>query len=106
MYLGRIVETAATDDLFARPVHPYTRTLLPAIPASHPRMARNRQVLSGDVPSPMAIPSGCRFAPRCPFAEARCRQADPALLPSGEERSVPCHLPHAIGRASVRAKVY
>lgn len=94
MYLGRIVETAATDDLFSRPVHPYTRTLLSAIPPSHPRMARNRQALNGDIPSPMAMPSGCRFASRCPFAEARCHQLDPALLPYGKERSVACHLAH------------
>ncbi len=91
MYLGRILVIAEADALFAAPTHPYTRALLSAIPPSHPRQPRNRTVLGGDVPSPMAIPEGCRFAPRCVFAEPRCRVHDPALLPIADGRSVACH---------------
>ena len=79
MYLGRIVELAEAEVLFARPVHPYTRALLSAVPVSHPDQPRHRHVLRGDVPSATAVPKGCRFAPRCRFAEARCREFDPEL---------------------------
>lgn len=91
MYLGRIVEVGQTDQLFERPAHPYTRALLSAIPIEHPDAKRHRHILGGDVPSPMAIPSGCRFAPRCPMAQPRCHSEDPALrkLPDGQE--VACH---------------
>ncbi|KKB85173.1 peptide ABC transporter ATP-binding protein [Devosia limi DSM 17137] len=92
MYLGRIVELADADQLFAAPAHPYTRALLSAIPPSHPRAVRNREKLEGDVPSPSAIPPGCRFAPRCRFAEDRCRTQDPALVVQADGRSVACHL--------------
>ena len=83
MYLGRLVELAAADALFARPAHPYTRALLSAVPVTHPDAPRHRHVLRGDVPSPLAIPKGCRFAPRCRFAEARCREDEPPLAPLG-----------------------
>jgi oligopeptide/dipeptide ABC transporter ATP-binding protein len=92
MYLGRIVELAEAETLFARPVHPYTRALLSAVPVSHPDQPRHRHVLSGDVPSAMAIPPGCRFAPRCRFAEPRCREQDPALSPLADGRGVACLL--------------
>jgi peptide/nickel transport system ATP-binding protein len=95
MYLGRIVEIADADALFERPLHPYTQALLSAVPVTHPREQRHRHVLSGDVPSPLDVPAGCRFAPRCPFAQARCREHDPALTPLTDEsgeRSVACHL--------------
>ena len=97
MYLGRVVEIAGGDALFARPVHPYTRALLSAIPVAHPDAPRTRQKLSGDVPSPTAIPKGCRFAPRCPFAEPKCREVDPALTALADGRSGACH-PAAEGR--------
>ena len=92
MYLGRIVELADVDMLFAAPAHPYTRALLSAIPPGHPRAKRNREKLQGDVPSPLTIPSGCRFAPRCRFAADRCRTEDPALSPVADGRLVACHL--------------
>ena len=92
MYLGRIVEVATADALFERPTHPYTRALLSAVPITHPREDRHRHELSGDVPSPLAIPPGCRFAPRCPFAQARCREHDPALTALTDGRAVACHL--------------
>jgi peptide/nickel transport system ATP-binding protein/oligopeptide transport system ATP-binding protein len=91
MYLGRIVEVAEPDRLFAEPAHPYTRALLSAIPASHPDERRDRLRLKGDLASATAIPHGCRFATRCPFAEERCAVLDPALAPRGPNRYVACH---------------
>ncbi|WP_266075764.1 ABC transporter ATP-binding protein [Haladaptatus caseinilyticus] len=79
MYLGEIVEIAETDELFASPQHPYTRALLSAIPEPDPVLARQREVLSGEVPSPIDPPSGCSFHPRCPNATEECRSVDPAL---------------------------
>jgi peptide/nickel transport system ATP-binding protein/oligopeptide transport system ATP-binding protein len=90
MYLGRIVELANADALFARPVHPYTRALLSAVPVSHPDLPRHRHILRGDVPSATAVPTGCRFAPRCAFAEPRCRETDPALATLDDGRAVAC----------------
>ncbi len=92
MYLGRIVELADADTLFKAPAHPYTRALLSAIPPGHPRAKRDREKLKGDVPSPLAISQGCRFAPRCRFAVERCRSEDPALSIIADGRSVACHL--------------
>ncbi|MEO9190745.1 MAG: ABC transporter ATP-binding protein, partial [Acetobacteraceae bacterium] len=90
MYLGRIVELAETEALFARPAHPYTRALLSSVPVAHPDAPRQRDVLRGDVPSPSAVPNGCRFAPRCRFAEARCRELDPPLVRLADGRQVAC----------------
>jgi oligopeptide/dipeptide ABC transporter ATP-binding protein len=92
MYLGRIVELADADALFAHPVHPYTRALLSAVPVSHPDQPRHRHMLRGDVPSATEVPKGCRFAPRCGFAEAACREHDPALTTLADGRSVACLL--------------
>ncbi len=91
MYLGRIVEVAGADDLFAAPAHPYTRALLSAIPRSHPDEPQHRHRLTGDLPSASAIPPGCRFAARCPFAVERCRVDDPALSVVAHGRLVACH---------------
>ncbi|WP_458209250.1 ABC transporter ATP-binding protein [Haladaptatus sp. NG-SE-30] len=79
MYLGEIVEIAETDELFDNPQHPYTQALLEAIPEPVPELARQREVLSGEVPSPIEPPSGCSFHPRCPKATKECRDIDPTL---------------------------
>jgi len=79
MYLGRIVETAPTDALFASPRHPYTQALMSAIPLPSARAGRRRRLLPGDPPSPTAPPAGCHLHPRCPHAEARCSAARPEL---------------------------
>jgi oligopeptide/dipeptide ABC transporter ATP-binding protein len=92
MYLGRIVEHADTDSLFSRPLHPYTQALLSAIPIPDPNLKRERIILSGDVPSPAAPPSGCRFHTRCPAVMPICSQVDPPLLPNGPDHFVACHL--------------
>ena len=92
MYLGRIVEIAAKDELFANPRHPYTRTLLSAIPRPDPHRVTARQIPGGDVPSPMNPPSGCRFHTRCPFVTDICREQDPELRASeGVAHLVACH---------------
>jgi oligopeptide/dipeptide ABC transporter ATP-binding protein len=96
MYLGRIVEMGEADALFSRPAHPYTRALLSAVPITHPDERRHRPVLRGDTPAPVGPPIGCRFAGRCPFAESRCHEADPALTELADGRMVAC-LPAADG---------
>jgi len=93
MYLGKIVEEADTTELYARPLHPYTKALLEAAPRRDP-MAPSARVLPGEPPSPVRPPSGCRFHPRCPVAEAICSREEPALLAIGERRRVACHLAH------------
>ena len=95
MYLGRVVEIAATEELFARPNHPYTQALL----ANAPRLAATKQrfiPISGEIPSPFHPPTGCHFHPRCPFAMARCRTEPPALAEIAPGHFSACHL-NAIG---------
>jgi oligopeptide/dipeptide ABC transporter ATP-binding protein len=92
MYLGQIVEEAPTDALFERPLHPYTRVLRASAPLPDPTIPWHPPVLPGDPPSPLAIPSGCRFHPRCPIAEARCRVEPPALRALAPGHRVACHL--------------
>ena len=91
MYLGRIVEVGDTDAFFARPIHPYSRALLAAIPAAHPDAAKRQPLLAEDVFNIGAADAGCRFAPRCRFAEERCRRLDPPLLTLADGRAVACH---------------
>ena len=91
MYLGRIVETAARDEVFARPLHPYTRALLSAIPRPDPAQKLARQVPGGDVPSPLDPPSGCHFHTRCPFVTDRCRTDPPPLRTISPGHLSACH---------------
>jgi peptide/nickel transport system ATP-binding protein len=79
MYLGRIVEVASRDELFGRPHHPYTKALLAAVPVPDPLARREKNLPRGEIPSAIDPPAGCHFHPRCPFAQARCRQARPPL---------------------------
>jgi oligopeptide transport system ATP-binding protein len=92
MYLGRIVELTDKFSLYESPRHPYTQALLSAIPVPNPDQPRRRIALTGDVPSPIDPPAGCRFHTRCPHAEARCRSADPPLVDVGGGHHVACHL--------------
>ena len=96
MYLGAIVEAGTRDEVFGDPRHPYTRSLLSAVPLPDPvaERSRERHVLKGDVPSPMNLPSGCRFHTRCPVALPECSTVEPSLLPLARGRSVACHLVH------------
>jgi peptide/nickel transport system ATP-binding protein/oligopeptide transport system ATP-binding protein len=92
MYLGRIVELAPRDALFGAPLHPYTQALLDSVPVPDPSRRRHREVLSGEVPSPMRPPPGCRFHTRCPLAEARCRVDAPALVEARPGHFAACHV--------------
>jgi len=92
MYLGRIVESASCEALFAAPRHPYTQALLSAIPRLHADASRRRRLLPGDPPSPIAPPSGCHLHPRCQFAVARCAGVSPALMAEPDGHATACHL--------------
>ena len=94
MYLGRIVEISGRDDLYKAPLHPYTEALLAAIPVADPEVEarRPRTIVTGEVPSALRPPSGCRFHPRCPKAMAVCKTVDPPLKQLDAGRSVACHL--------------
>ncbi|HEB28761.1 MAG TPA: ABC transporter ATP-binding protein [Porticoccus sp.] len=92
MYLGQIVETASSDDIYAKAKHPYTQALIDAIPIPDPSVKKQRIILSGDVPSAITPPSGCRFHTRCPKAQDRCRTEQPSLnIINQQEHQVACH---------------
>ena len=92
MYLGRIVESASCDALFAAPRHPYTQALLSAIPRLNPEAKRTRRLLPGDPPSPLVPPPGCHLHPRCEFAIARCASETPPLAATSDGHATACHL--------------
>ena len=92
MYLGRVVETADADELYDSPIHPYTQSLLSAVPIPDPNIAKSskRIILEGDVPSPLQMPSGCAFRTRCRFATEKCAQECPSLTDRGNGHMVAC----------------
>ncbi len=94
MYLGKVVEYTDADRIYSKPLHPYTRALIAAIPVPDPKQRRARKPLQGEVPSPLNPPQGCRFHPRCPFAQDVCRQEEPVLRDQGDAQgahNVACH---------------
>jgi len=101
MYLGRVVETASKRALFAAPRHPYTQGLLAAIPLPEPGLARERRLVGGDVPSPLAPPSGCHFHTRCPHVRPLCREQSPALVFEAGH-GVACHFWKEIAAPAVK----
>jgi oligopeptide/dipeptide ABC transporter ATP-binding protein len=93
MFLGKLVEMGRTEDLFASPRHPYTRFLMSAVPVPNPRLRdREKLLLQGEIPSPINLPSGCRFRTRCPYAQGRCAEVDPPTVADGN-RGWACHFP-------------
>jgi peptide/nickel transport system ATP-binding protein len=92
MYLGKIVEIGPKRRIFSAPKHPYTEALLSAVPVPVPGAARRRIILKGDIPSPIDLPTGCRFHTRCPHAFARCRSEEPVLRPVADGHLAACHL--------------
>jgi oligopeptide/dipeptide ABC transporter ATP-binding protein len=92
MYLGKIVERARTKELFSNPLHPYTKALFSAALPAHPDITREEMILTGEVPSPINPPAGCRFHPRCPFAMAQCAEIEPEEKETVPGHMVACHL--------------
>ena len=92
MYLGKIVESTSYRELYTNPMHPYTQALLSAVPTADMKSRKKRIILTGDVPSPIDPPSGCRFHPRCPKRMDICDQTEPELRDAGEKHYVACHL--------------
>lgn len=92
MYLGKIVELSDSEELYKNPLHPYTQVLLSAVPIPNPEIKRKRIILSGEIPSPIDPPSGCRFHTRCPMAIERCKKEEPVLRDVGGGHMVACHL--------------
>jgi oligopeptide transport system ATP-binding protein len=104
MYLGKIVELSPAEELYTRPIMPYTEALLSAVPIPDPDLAEKREriVLEGDVPSPINPPSGCRFHPRCRYATDVCRQLEPPLVDYGQGHLAACHHPLNVDQATLQ----
>jgi oligopeptide transport system ATP-binding protein len=103
MYLGKLVELSPAEELYQRPIMPYTEALLSAVPIPDPDLARKREriVLEGDVPSPINPPSGCRFHPRCRYATAICKEVEPPLADYGDGHLAACHHPLNVDAATL-----
>jgi oligopeptide/dipeptide ABC transporter ATP-binding protein len=92
MYLGRIIEYGKTEEVYSRPLHPYTKALFQAMPLPDPTRVKINASVRGEIGSALNLPPGCRFHPRCDMAEPRCRAVDPALVDIGPAHQVACHL--------------
>jgi oligopeptide/dipeptide ABC transporter ATP-binding protein len=103
MYLGKIVELSPAEELYTRPIMPYTEALLSAVPIPDPDLAEKREriVLEGDVPSPINPPSGCRFHPRCRYATGVCKEIEPPLVDYGNGHLAACHHPLNVDQATL-----
>ena len=104
MYLGKIVELSPAEELYARPIHPYTEALLSAVPIPDPDVTaqRERIILEGDVPNPINPPPACRFHPRCRYATDICRQVEPPLVDYGNGHLAACHHPRNVAEGMLR----
>jgi peptide/nickel transport system ATP-binding protein len=91
MYIGKIVEMGEKKEIFSNPIHPYTQALMSSIPVPNPERERKAVELKGEVSSAIDVPEGCRFNPRCPYAEEECMRDEPELIPVGLGHSVACH---------------
>ncbi|TYO98224.1 peptide/nickel transport system ATP-binding protein/oligopeptide transport system ATP-binding protein [Geothermobacter ehrlichii] len=98
MYLGRIVELGPARELYRHPLHPYTEALLNAVPIPDPKRRQKRQILAGEVPSPITPPAGCPFHPRCPYAGEICRVENPPLVEKDTGHHTACHYSEQVGR--------
>jgi oligopeptide/dipeptide ABC transporter ATP-binding protein len=105
MYLGKLMEVSPSEELYTKPIHPYTSALLAAIPIPDPRenRARERIVVSGEPPNPINPPSGCVFHPRCPYATQICREDEPPLVRYPNGHLAACHHPLNVSDAEIRA---
>lgn len=101
MYLGRIVEIADTDRIFENPKHPYTKALLSSVPIPDPSKRKEFQLLKGDVPSPIAMPSGCRFRTRCKYATEKCEQIAPPIIEIEKNHWIECHYDISFSKVGV-----
>jgi oligopeptide/dipeptide ABC transporter ATP-binding protein len=105
MYLGALVESGPVDALFAAPGHPYTRALLAATPVPDPTRRQSRRPLGGEIPSPLAPPSGCRFHPRCPMAQEVCRTTPPPLVSLSGGLESACHFAEDVQKVGPEVQI-
>lgn len=107
MYLGKIMEVGDGDAIYTNPLHPYTTALLSAVPVANPKIERQRKriVLAGDLPSPINIPTGCRFHTRCPLAQQICREQEPPLVDKGDQHFAACHFSDQVATLARRGSV-
>lgn len=104
MYLGRMVELADRDEIFERPLHPYTNALLDSVPIPDPKLRKEKPLIEGEIPNPSNPPSGCHFHPRCPYADEVCKREEPSYKEILPDHYVACHHPLISKESSIVAK--